>query len=298
MRSHGPIIKLSLVILLLCWSYYINAAEHGDPTNLGFVKGYTWGWDGKHEDYSSRLAQDSMKKMADLGCDWVCISFATSMNTFDDPQFGWSTDNPNMVSDEDVHAAITMAREHNLKVILKPVVNSKDGVWRAWIRFYRPVTDEERKNGIKGEHDPWGDTPGMRKGLVMDEQAWSKWWENYTGFLKHYAKIAQDRQVEMFCLGCEMNSTEDQVARWRDAIKDIRNIYSGPLTYNANHGREKELAWWDAVDVVSISAYYAVDPPTGEATGGSCQAHNEQGRDCRCIQRRQARIGRVEHQCS
>ena len=230
-----------------------DGQEHRDPTALGFVKGYTWGWDGRHGLYASPQARDSMKKMADMGCDWVCISFATTMPTYDNPQFNWSTDNPRMVSDEDIHAAVAMARDLKLKVILKPVVNCRDGVWRAWIRFYRPITAEEKAQGIEGESDPWGESPGVREGMVRDQQKWRQWWENYAGFLTHYAEIAEDEQVEMFCLGCEMSSTEDQVERWRNLIEDVRNVFHGCLTYNANHGRENELAWWDAVDVVGIS---------------------------------------------
>ncbi|TWU29252.1 glycoside hydrolase family 113 [Bythopirellula polymerisocia] len=264
MAMFGHVLRSSLVILVLSGSMLVHAEGFQDSTSLGFVKGYTWGWDGRHGDYASPQAQDSMTKMADLGCNWICIAFGTSMSAYDNPQFRWSTNNPYMVSDEDIRAAIAQARKLKLKIILKPVVNSRDGVWRAWIRFFRPVTDEEKTQGIHGEYDPWGDTPGIRKGMVIDEKAWSKWWENYTEFLKHYAKIAQDEQVELFCLGCEMNSTEDQVEQWRSVIKDVRNIYCGQLTYNANHGREKDLVWWDMVDVISISAYYPVDPPPGK----------------------------------
>jgi hypothetical protein len=41
-------------------------------------------------------------------------------------------------------------------------------------------------------------------------------------------------------------------------------VYPGVLTYDVNHGRENQVAWWDAVDVISISAYYQVPPPEGK----------------------------------
>lgn len=265
MPKFSRTVKLYLTILLFCCSIHVEAEAQRDPRTLGFVKGFTWGWDGRHGDYSSLQAMDSMEKMADMGCDWVCISFATSMHAYDDPQFGWSKENPHMVSDEDLHAAISMARKLNLKVILKPVVNCRDGVWRAWIRFYRPVTDDEKARGIDSAYDPWGENPGVREGLVKDEQKWDEWWKNYSRFVRHYAKIAQDEQVELFCLGCEMNSTEDQVEHWQSVIRDVRETYEGLLTYNVNHGREKEVLWWDAVDVVGISAYYPVPPLAGDS---------------------------------
>jgi hypothetical protein len=148
-------------------------------------------------------------------------------------------------------------------VILKPVVNCRDQTWRAWIRFYRPVTDEERAAGTTGELDPWGDEPVMREGEVKDLAAWERWWSNYQNFLIHYAEIAQEKDVEIFCLGCEMSSSEEFVNKWRSLISEVRAIYDGQLVYDINHGREMELPWWDAVDIIGVSGYYQVPPSEG-----------------------------------
>ncbi|HYO26077.1 MAG TPA: hypothetical protein VEQ85_14130, partial [Lacipirellulaceae bacterium] len=149
------------------------------------------------------------------------------------------------------------------KVILKPTLNCGDGTWRAWIRFFRPLTSEERAGGMTGVDDPWGETPGRRDGMAVDEAKWAVWWDHFSRFLVHYAELAEEQDVELFCLGCEMNSTEADVPRWRKLIESVRSKYHGLVTYNANHGRERNLAWWDAVDVISISAYYEVPPPAG-----------------------------------
>jgi hypothetical protein len=55
-----------------------------------------------------------------------------------------------------------------------------------------------------------------------------------------------------------MESTEEFEKKWRNLITRIRKIYSGVLTYDANHGREDKITWWDAVDIISISAYFPV----------------------------------------
>ncbi len=260
-----------LTSFTLCPTSSVTAAEKNSSEQLGFVKGFTWGWDGRRGDYCSQAARDSMTTLAELGCDWVCISFATSMRSFDNPQFYWSERNPRMVSDQDILAAIKLARAQDLKVILKPVVNCRDGVWRAWIRFFRPLTHAEKLKGIEGEYDPWGESPGMRKGFVRDENKWSQWWDNYSSFLSHYAKIAEDEQVELFCIGCEMSSTEDQEQQWREIVQEVESIYQGPLIYNANHGREAVIGWWDAVDLVGISAYYPVPAPSGQTIEDATQ---------------------------
>jgi len=89
-------------------------------------------------------------------------------------------------------------------------------------------------------------------------EAWDKWWVNFRQFLLHYARIAEETGCEMYCLSCEMGSTESFEERWRNLIAEIRKVYSGPITYNANHGNEEKVNWWDAVDIIGMSGYYPV----------------------------------------
>jgi hypothetical protein len=108
--------------------------------------------------------------------------------------------------------------------------------------------------------------------MVADADQWDQWWSNYTAFLLHYARIAEQQQADAFCLGCEMNSTEAQVARWRELIGKVREIYQGPLTYNVNHDRCDEVEWWDAVDLIGVSAYYPAELPDDQPVEEAVQA--------------------------
>lgn len=242
----------------------VTFAAPPEEDRYEYVKGYSWGWVGSRSDYASSEAADSMEKLAETGAEWVCIAFCTYMESPNKPNFTWGDDEPWMVTDDEIRRAIKLARDNNLKVILKPVVNCKDGTWRAWIKFYRPLTDEEKAKGKTGEIDPWGNEPVERKGETKDLTAWGEWWNNYQNFLIHYAEIAKENDVEIFCLGCEMSSTEEFVDRWRNAIGEVRAIYDGQLVYDINHGREETLPWWDAVDIIGVSGYYAVPPSGGE----------------------------------
>lgn len=138
-----------------------------------------------------------------------------------------------MATDDEIRRAIDIARQNNLKIVLKPVVNVRDGTWRSWINF-------ETSDGKK------------------DMEAWDKWWADFRQFLLHYARIAEETDCEMYCLGCEMGSTEPFENRWRSLIADVRKAYRGVITYDTNHGEEDKVTWWDAVDVISISAYYPI----------------------------------------
>jgi len=200
---------------------------------VGFIKGFTWGWTGWRGQYLGDRPADSMKKLAETNSNWVCISFGADMDKPNVPEIHWGDSYSRMATDAEIKHAIQLARDNNLKVILKPVVNVYDGTWRAWIKF---EDKPEKKNMTQ----------------------WNKWWNNYRSFILHYAKIAEDTNCEMFCMGCEMESTEEFEIRWRNLLTEVRQIYGGPLVYNANHGREDKITWLDAVDVIGLSAYYPV----------------------------------------
>src|SRR3990172_11171251 len=76
------------------------------------------------------------------------------------------------------------------------------------------------------------------------------------------------------CLGCEMSSTEGFEDKWRNLIAKVRDVYSGLITYDVNHGNEDKVKWFDALDFISLSAYHAIphadgrplDSPTDKTT--------------------------------
>jgi hypothetical protein len=258
-----------LALLIACHTALAVADEAHDPKthnpkSLGYIKGFSWGWVGTRGDYSTPAANDSMQKLADTGTEWVCIAFAPNMKSYDTPEILYSDANPQMVTDDELRHAVDLARAHGMKPIFKPVVNCADDVWRAWIRFYRPVTDEERARGITGEHDPYGDKPGMREGQVKDLEKWNQWWEDFTNYIVHYAKLAQEKHVPVLCLGCEMNSTEEFEDKWRELIAKVRKVYHGQVTYDVNHGNEEQVKWLDALDFISLSAYYPITNADGQ----------------------------------
>lgn len=238
-----------------------SALGSSAPTKLPFIKGHSWGWAGSRGDYASPEAAVSMKRLAETNADWVCIAFGAAMEKPSSTHIRWGNDNPRMVTDDEIRGAIQLARNNGLKVILKPTVNCDDSTWRAWIKFYRPITAIEKANGITGELDPWGETSVMREGEVTDLAQWAQWWKEFDAYLLHYAQLASETNCEMLCLGCEMNSTEKFEKEWRSIIGRIRERYQGLITYDVNHDREREVAWWDAVDVIGVSAYYHVSPP-------------------------------------
>lgn len=199
-----------------------------------FIKGMTWGWNSKRGAYRTPEAVQSLKKLKETGSEWIALSFYTFQETFSSTDITF--DYAHTMTDRDIEFAVSQAKDLGLKVCLKPVVNSRDNLWRARIGFPRDA-----------------------------EEYWGKWFKSYEAFLLHYAELASELECEMFCIGCEMVTTEYRTDDWIRIIEKVRGVYKGPLIYNANHGKEEGVEWFDKVDFIGTSAYYPVAENSGES---------------------------------
>ena len=198
------------------------------------IKGFTYAWDAKVGMLKNTAKVDkSISRLKEDGCNWLCFPVCMVQDKFCSTTFGF--DFRRCVTDKEVTMTINAIHEKGMKVCLKPMVNCKDGTWRALINF----PDE---SFFKGKTDSY----------------WDEWFSCYTAYICHYAEIAEDTGCEMLCIGCEMLGTERKEKYWRKLIAKVRKIYSGPLTYNTNHGHEDDLTWWDALDYIGTSAYFRV----------------------------------------
>jgi hypothetical protein len=196
-----------------------------------YVAGMTWGWVGVRGSWDTPASAESMSTMADAtGANWVAIAFAALQDTAQSTEIRWR-DAPT-VTDAEIVAEIVRAKSLGLQVCLKPVVNCADGTWRAHINFF--------------DID------------VPPEPKWTDWWASYTEFITHFARLAQDTDCEMFCIGCEMVQTDRRADEWRRLVDEVRKVYGGVVTYNCDKYQEDHVTWWDAVDVISASGYYPV----------------------------------------
>lgn len=201
------------------------------------IKGFTYGWMAKRGAYRTKQAITSQNLLFDLGINWMCLAFAVEQKSFSSTEIYF--DYRSTVTDKDISFAVLRAHERGVKVCLKPVINCSDGMWRAYIDF--PDSN-----------------------VMGNDHYWNTWFEHYSAFLCHYAELAQDTGCEMLCIGCEMSGTERKEEHWRKLISAIRTIYTGPIVYNTNHGREDEVKWFDAVDYVGTSAYFQVGKVPGD----------------------------------
>ncbi|GAE32328.1 conserved protein [Halalkalibacter hemicellulosilyticusJCM 9152] len=140
---------------------------------MNFIKGMTWGWVGIRGQWATEEAKHSMKEMKErLAVNWTAIAFQGLQETAHSTEINYKSGT--VVTDDEVYWAINEAKKLGLSVCLKPVVNCSDGTWRAHINFF--------------DLD------------VPCEPKWSEWFESYTKFILHYAKIAEETGCEMFCV--------------------------------------------------------------------------------------------------
>lgn len=182
--------------------------------------------------YQEKSAFDSLKKMKEnTNSNFVILAPNGLQDTAQSEEICYTSEAT--VSDDELKGMIDYAKELGMRVALKPTVNCKNGTWRAHVNFF----DED----------------------VVCEPKWCNWFESYTEFQLHYARLAKEMGVEMHIAGCEMVMAERREAEWRKLIADIRSEFDGLVSYNTDKYQEHNVKWWDAVDVISSSGYYPLE---------------------------------------
>ncbi|MCE7053248.1 hypothetical protein LZF95_01080 [Algoriphagus sp. AGSA1] len=138
----------------------------------------------------------------------------------------------------------------------------------------KATLDSSARHGIMNMLKPhlWvrGSWPGE---IAMDsEEDWELWFANYEAFILDYAKMAEEYQIPMLCVGTELEMTSSREADWRRVILEIRKIYSGKLVYAANFTEFEQIRFWDALDYIGIQAYFPLstnsDPTLSQLKSG------------------------------
>ncbi|GFP78327.1 glycoside hydrolase family 113 [Clostridium fungisolvens] len=199
---------------------------------MEYIKGFTFGFMDKSSDLSSQKGKESLRLLKErTNISHVILAVGALQDNPQAIDIYYNTEDT--VKDEDLYEIISYAKELDLKIILKPILNCRNGIWRAHINFF----------DIEAPCEP----------------KWSDWFKNYKEFIIHYAKIAQKMNCDMLIIGCEMVQTERKEEYWRSLISKIRKEYNGLISYNTDKYQESNLKWWDAVDVISSSGYYPID---------------------------------------
>lgn len=94
---------------------------------------------------------------------------------------------------------------------------------------------------------------------MQNETDWKVLEASYSKFILEYAELAQEMNVNIFCIGTELEKfIEGRPDYWNKLIVEIKKIYKGKLTYAANWDEFKRTPFWKHMDYVGIDAYFPV----------------------------------------
>lgn len=88
------------------------------------------------------------------------------------------------------------------------------------------------------------------------------WFAEYAAHMRRLASLAEETGAEWFCVGSEFSSLQEDDARWRRIVAEVRAVFSGKLVYSANWDRHERVPFWDALDAIGLSGYYELTDRT------------------------------------
>jgi len=231
------IASLAVIFLASCAAAGTSAVEPKGPLPA-FQKGiaYTGYWSGAYEGEEPRLA---MRELAAANARWVQTLVTGYQDTIKSTVI--SRTGQETPTDSSLSAIIRYAKSLGLEVLLKPHVDllREPSRWRGEI------------------------------GIGFMESDWAIWFASYREFIVHYAAMAENLGADMFCVGCELDSTVGRENDWRQTIAAVRAVYKGRLIYADDQVETKPEAvrWWDALDYIGMDAYPTLTEKTHPAVG-------------------------------
>ena len=221
----------------------------------------------------SAAGTTSMQRLASTGATWVAIVvtqyqyFVNSTEIF--PLYNATQElDPERyyvfvtLREEEVRGAIRTAKSLGLKVLLKPHVD-----------LLRSEKGTPSHDGTYWRGDIGGCYPKDEFDAPFTQAQWSEWFASYARMFVPYAELAAAEGVEMLSINTELYCPSRQEAGWRDVVAQARRVYDGRLTVSAINGREGEISWWHAVDVIGVDAYWSLDGSALPELVGSWQPH-------------------------
>lgn len=175
------------------------------------------------------LMDNNVKPVLDINANYATIMPFGFIRDINHPEIMFNTNRQWFGETKDgVKQYIFKLKSYDLKIMLKPQI----WVWH-------------------GEYTGY---------IEMDSEAeWIILERTYSKFILEFAQLAEETNTEMFCIGTELEKfIENRPRYWSRLISEIKNIYSGKLTYAANWDEYKRTPFWNDLDYIGIDAYFPV----------------------------------------
>lgn len=93
--------------------------------------------------------------------------------------------------------------------------------------------------------------------IMSNELEWKALESSYRDYILFYARVAEEEKAEIFCIGTELHRfATERPEFFISLIEEVRQIYSGQLTYAENWDQFDKVAFWDRLDLIGVDAYF------------------------------------------
>ncbi|WP_445456961.1 glycoside hydrolase family 113 [Flavobacterium sp. HNIBRBA15423] len=171
-------------------------------------------------------SQEEVNPVLETNANWVTLMPFAFMKTLNDTALFYNSKRQWIGErKEGIDNASTIFHSNNIKVMLKPQI---------WI-----------PKGFTGHIE------------MKTEKEWQQFEANYEKFMLFYAELAQNENIELLCIGTELNSfVKNRTPFWNQLIEKIRKIYKGKLTYAENWDTFQSVPFFKKLDYIGIDAYF------------------------------------------
>lgn len=240
LRSGGLVVLASLMVSSCLRTVSEAPLQLPKEMMRGVCYAHTYRGDG----YGSEGSHRQLVELSQLGADWISIT-----------PFGFV---PSAAEGEVLHVDALMARAEAKASFEKNQASPEtDDLVRAEIRKHKAL-------GLKTQLKPhlWMLDNSWRGKIARDDAGWKQFFASYRGWILHYAEMAEREGVQMLVVGVELDQTVERFEEtWRALIAEVRERFSGTLTYAANWDAYTRVPFWDAVDYVGVQFY----PPLAQS---------------------------------
>jgi len=94
---------------------------------------------------------------------------------------------------------------------------------------------------------------------MNSENEWITFEQSYEEFIVLYAKLAQEMNVPILCIGTELHTfVQHRPKYWSQLITKVKAVYKGKLTYAENWDQFDKVPFWSELDYIGIDAYFPI----------------------------------------
>ncbi|WP_370214227.1 glycoside hydrolase family 113, partial [Mesoflavibacter profundi] len=175
------------------------------------------------------ISEEHTKPVVNLNANYAAIMPFGFIKSLEHPEIIYNTDKQWFgETDKGVKQYVKALKKQQIKVMIKPQIWVSHGAFTGFIK-------------------------------MKSEEEWQELEQTYENFILDFAKVAEDINAEMFCIGTELEYfVAHRPKFWTQLIKKIRTIYKGKLTYAANWNEFTKTPFWADLDYVGIDAYFPV----------------------------------------